>query len=88
MVLGRESVLLKPFPIFLELGNEDQKPGAPFKYNHSWSNEEEFCNLIHNIYQQFQRHCGDLASIQFSYALQGIKEQVEVCLDERKKIRL
>jgi hypothetical protein len=52
MVLHRNHCCLDP--IFLELGKGDKKPRAPFKYNPSWFEEEEFQNLVHENWKSFE----------------------------------
>jgi hypothetical protein len=57
------------FPIFLELGKGDKKPGDPFKYNPSWFGEEEFQTLVHDNWRNFQPDLEILTCAQLATSL-------------------
>jgi hypothetical protein len=37
-------------PIFLEVAGDSRKPASPFKFNSAWLKEEEFLNLLKELY--------------------------------------
>jgi hypothetical protein len=53
-------------PIFLELGYNNLKPSAPFKYNPKWIEEEYFQTLAKGHWKYFDPHSGMTSSEQFA----------------------
>jgi hypothetical protein len=60
-------------PILLKLENEGWKPLAPFKFNHSWLNEEDFRDLVKGIQRLFYSSLGDLAMNKFVDNMKKVK---------------
>jgi hypothetical protein len=66
------------FPIFLEIDKDMGKPGAPFKYNPSWSKDEGFRKLVRDNWKHFQEDVGVSTNIQFVFGLRQFKDKVSI----------
>jgi hypothetical protein len=48
------------YPIFLEVAGNTRKPTSPFKFNSAWLKEEEFINLVKEIWIPLTKKNGQL----------------------------
>jgi hypothetical protein len=69
-------------PIFLEVAGRPKKPASPFKFNSSWLQEEDFLNLVKEIWVPIGQE--DRVVVQFAQNLKRLKKAI-VEWDKRKK---
>jgi hypothetical protein len=59
-------------PIFLEVAGDSRKPSSPFKFNSAWLKEEEFLNLVKELWNPIIQE--ERAMVQFSQNLKNLKK--------------
>ena len=52
------------------------KPCAPFKYNPTWNEEEDFKNLVYDTWKHFVSDLEDSSYVELSRSLKLVKERV------------
>jgi hypothetical protein len=70
------------YPIFLEVAGNTRKPTSPFKFNSSWLKEEEFINLVKELWIPLNQD--ERAVVQFANNLKTLK-QATIEWERKKK---
>lgn len=63
--MGRGRKPLDHLPIILQLEKEDLKPTKPFKFNHTWLEEERIEEMIMQNWKMFDQEQGDFGTYPF-----------------------
>ena len=67
---------LNHFPVLLEVGSGSYKPCAPFKYNPTWIEEQDFKILVYDTWKHFVSDLEDSSYVELSRSLKLVKERV------------
>jgi len=60
--------------VLLHIEKRDNKPHGPFKFNHTWLEDEDFINLVSQNWRKYDSSLEDSTMYQFAKNLKKVKK--------------